>query len=221
MTWVERAADRSPSVQRSRTRSARQATAIVAAAQRIMAAKGGSFTTHDVAREAGVALQTLYRYFSSKDHLLLAVFEDMIAAQAVRYERAADALDDPVARLRLIVTAALEAQDDAATPAHRFITAEYWRLYELFPDEMAKVTRPFVDITERRLREAMDAGLLHSDDPAHDAWLVAKMVMAIFHHRAFAPDDPPAALAKERLWAFCLAALRVTDASARTAPPAG
>lgn len=219
MTWVERAAERSPVVQRSRARSARQATAIVTAAQRLMAEKGGSFTTHDVAKEAGVALQTLYRYFNSKDHLLLAVFEEMIAAQAARYEQAADRLDDPVDRLRLIVTAALEAQGDAAAPAHRFITAEYWRLHELFPDEMVKVTQPFVDVTERRIRDAMDAGLLHSDDPAHDAWLIAKMVMAIFHHRAFAPDDPPAASAKDRLWAFCLTALQVRDASRRTARP--
>jgi TetR/AcrR family transcriptional regulator len=211
VTWVERAADRSPVVQRTRSRSAKQATVIVTAAERLMAEKGGSFTTHEVAKEAGVALQTLYRYFDSKDRLLLAVFEDMIAAQVERYAAAADELTDPVERLRVIVTASLEAQPAAPNPAHRFITAEYWRLSELFPDEMARATHPFVEMTERRLRDAVDAGSLRSDEPSQDAWLITKMVMAIFHQRAFAPDDPMVDQAKERLWAFVLAALSPTD----------
>jgi hypothetical protein len=37
------------------------------------------------------------------------------------------------------------------------------------------------------------------------------MVMAIYHHRAYAPDDAAAPLAKERFWSFCLAALRNPD----------
>ena len=170
-----------------------------------MAEKGGAFTAQEVAREAGVALQTLYRHFDSKDHLLLAVFEDMLAGAASRYEAAAAELD-PLERLRINFTASLEAQG-AAGPGRRFITSEYWRLYELFPDEMVRATQPLIDVTARRLREATEAGVLHSDDPDADAWLLTKMVMAIFHHRAFAPDDPHAEHAKERLWSFCLAAL--------------
>jgi TetR/AcrR family transcriptional regulator len=178
---------------------------MVAAAERLMAEKGGAFTTHEVAKEAGVALQTLYRHFDSKDHLLLAVFEDMLAGAAARYDEAALELD-PLERLRISITASLDAQEGPA-PDRRFMTSEYWRLYELFPDEMVRATQPLVDVTADRLREATEAGMLHSDDPAADAWLLTKMVMAIFHHRAFAPDDPHAAHAKERLWSFCLAAL--------------
>src|SRR5688572_2454105 len=87
--------------------------------------------------------------------------------------------------LSLIIT----SQGGEPTPVRRFVTAEYWRLYERFPSEMERATQPFVDVTERHLREGVEAGLLHSADPAEDAWLLAKMVMAIFHHRAFAPDD--------------------------------
>ena len=205
MSWVERAADRSPAVQRSRLRSSRQTLAIVAAAERLMAEKGGAFTTHEVAKEAGVALQTLYRHFDSKDHLLLAVFEDLLLRASARYED--EDLDvDPLERLHVQFTASLDVPERAG-PGRRFLTSEYWRLYELFPDDMARATQPLVDSTERLLRACIDAGVLHSDDPAGDAWLLTKMVMAIFHHRAFAPDDPPAQQAKERLWSFCLNAL--------------
>jgi AcrR family transcriptional regulator len=206
VSWVDRAADRAP-VTRSESRAADHAEAIVAAAERLMAERGSSFTTQDVVREAGVALKTFYRHFESKDKLLLAVFEDMTARATERYREAGEQLPDPVARLRLGMTAALEAQDDFAGNGPQFITAEYWRLYELFPEEMTRATQTFVDAAELQLRAAVDAGLLHSDDPASDAWLMTKMVMAVYHHRAFAPLDPPAADAKERVWAFCLAAL--------------
>jgi AcrR family transcriptional regulator len=65
-------------VQRSRTRGVEQARSIVQAARRLIEVKGPAFTTHELVREAGIALQTFYRYFPGKDHLLLAVIEDII-----------------------------------------------------------------------------------------------------------------------------------------------
>src|SRR5688500_4745179 len=124
-----------------------------------MAEKGGAFTTHEVAKEAGVALQTLYRHFDSKDHLILAVFEDLLARAAERYDD--EHLDtDPLERLHVQFTASLDDQETAG-PGRRFLTSEYWRLYELFPDDMVRATQPLVDATERRLRDCIAAGLLH------------------------------------------------------------
>src|SRR5437763_1376439 len=78
-SWATRAADRSPTVQRSRTRSVQRAKQIVAAARRLVDVKGGDFTTHELVKEAGVAVQTFYKHFSGKDQVLLAVIEDVIA----------------------------------------------------------------------------------------------------------------------------------------------
>src|ERR1700690_4453226 len=80
--WAERVAERSPLMQRSRSRSIEQARVIVQAA-RTLINRQGDFTTQELVKEAGVALQTFYRYFQSKDQLLLALIEDMIAEQAV------------------------------------------------------------------------------------------------------------------------------------------
>ena len=51
---------------------------ILAAGRILIATNGADFTTQAVIQEAGVALQTFYRYFKSKDQLLLALIGDLI-----------------------------------------------------------------------------------------------------------------------------------------------
>jgi TetR/AcrR family transcriptional regulator len=208
LTWADRAADRSPAVQRSRARQMEQAKVVVDAARRLIAERGGQFTTQELVKEAGVALQTFYRLFAGKDQLLLAVFEDMIAEQCLNYEEAARGLPDPVARLRFYVTEVVRSvgTDAAGGIGPRFVTAEHWRLYQLFPEEMSHATQAFTDLVVRQLEAARDEGLLAPADPERDAWFVTNLVMAVFHHYAFA-STPDAAAIGEQLWAFCRTAL--------------
>jgi len=207
LPWAERAADRSPAVQRSRARQMEQAHVVVEAAKRLIAERGDSFTTQELVKEAGVALQTFYRIFGGKDQLLLAVFEDLIAENCGRYEDAARDLPDPVARLRFYITAAIESMGDARTGiGAQFVTAQHWRLYQLFPEEMAHATQHFTDLVERQLELATAEGLLAPKDSQRDAWFVTKLVMAVFHSYAFAGPPPDAATVDE-LWQFCLGAL--------------
>ncbi|MCK9932856.1 TetR/AcrR family transcriptional regulator [Frankia sp. Mgl5] len=221
MSWAERAADRSPSVQRSRSRSMRQMKVIVAAAKRLIAQKGTSFTTQELVKEAGVAMQTFYRHFEGKDQLLMAVIEEMVTDQAVRYEQDARDLPDPVARLRrhiLSVLGSLDASGDEST-GPRFITAEHWRLHQLYPEEMAQATQPFADLVAREIRAARDAGLLAPQDVERDAALVARLVMSVYHHYAFAAAPEPAEVIADHLWAFCLAGLGGDSGGGRPARP--
>nr|WP_308301393.1 helix-turn-helix domain-containing protein [Frankia sp. Mgl5] len=221
VSWAERAADRSPSVQRSRSRSMRQMKVIVAAAKRLIAQKGTSFTTQELVKEAGVAMQTFYRHFEGKDQLLMAVIEEMVTDQAVRYEQDARDLPDPVARLRrhiLSVLGSLDASGDEST-GPRFITAEHWRLHQLYPEEMAQATQPFADLVAREIRAARDAGLLAPQDVERDAALVARLVMSVYHHYAFAAAPEPAEVIADHLWAFCLAGLGGDSGGGRPARP--
>ncbi len=206
-SWAERAADRSPAVQRSRTRSIQQAQVIVDAARRLIARKGGTFTTQELVKEARVALQTFYRHFGGKDQLMIAVIEDMIAEAAVGYEEEARDLPDPVARLHHYVTATLRNLGGTDLSGQRMVTAEHLRLHQLFPNEMAAATKPFADLVLREIRAAESAGLLAPNDAERDAWYVNRFVMSTFHHYAFATTDESPDEIAEAVWAFLLGAL--------------
>jgi AcrR family transcriptional regulator len=206
--WPERVVERSEAVQRTRARQVEQGRAIVAAARRLIDAKGDNFTIQELVKEASVALQTFYKTFGGKDQLLLAVFEDLIAEGSARFEEEARHLPGPIERLHFYVTTALLSLTAAPAGINpRFMTAEHWRLHERFPEEAARATQPFADMVARQLVLANDQGLLASPDPARDAWFVAELVTSVFHHCAFAGAGPDPARTAEQLWSFCLRAL--------------
>jgi AcrR family transcriptional regulator len=186
-----------------------QAKVIVDAAIRLIVANGAGFTTQELVKEAGVALQTFYRYFAGKDQLLLAVLEEMIGESCVEYEAQARGLTDPVDRLRFYVTAILTFPDAPAEArsTRQFITAEHWRLQGLYPGEIAEATRPVTELLLGEIRAGVEAGLLEPVDPEHDAWVITQLVMAVFHHYAFAPAEEAGEAIGQRVWTFCLSAL--------------
>jgi len=215
-SWAERLADRSPIVQRSRDRSLRQARVLIDAARRLIAVNGENFTTHDLVKEAGVALQTFYRYFSGKDELLLAVIEDMIIEACITYEASAAGIADPIDRLHSHIISVIDqlAAAPDGRPDARFVATEHWRLSRLFPDEVALATKPYTDLLRSEIAAAADAGLLRSTEPERDAWLTTQLVMSVFHHHSFSAEADPTLAAD--LWRYCLGALGGTvEAAAR------
>jgi TetR/AcrR family transcriptional regulator len=204
--WAERAADRSSSVQRSRDRSVEQARSIVAAARRLIEAKGPSFTTQELIKEAGIALQTFYRYFPGKDALLLAVIENIIDENCAAFREQARTLSDPVERVRFYVTATVRGLH-ATGSGPSFMTAEHFRLQTLYPTEVSRATQPYTDLLVEEIREATAVGHLRPQDPEYSAWLITQLTMAVFHHYDCAGLDEPTDEIARKLWAFCLAAL--------------
>jgi len=211
-TWAERVADRSPVVQRSRDRGVEQATSIVGAARRLIESKGPSFTTNELIKEAGIALQTFYRYFPGKDSLMLAVIENIIDENCAAF-REARRLPGPMERLRFYVDATVRA---LVSPGRgpSFMTSEHFRLQTLYPAEVSRATQHYTDLLVEEIRDAMAAGRVHPSDPEYSAWLITQLTMAVFHHYDCAGLDEPADRIAERLWEFCLGALQGP-------PPAG
>jgi TetR/AcrR family transcriptional regulator len=207
VSWAERAADRSPAVHRSKTRSMQQVRIILDAAHRLIRERGDAFTTQELAKEAHVALQTFYRYFATKDELLLAVLGDVVAAGTADHAKAARDLPDPVARLRYHIMSALDSLDDEGddAAAARFVTSAHWRLQRLFPNEVADAMRPFADVLLTEINAGIDAGLLRPANPERAAWFINELVRSVYHHYANASEKPPTV--RDDLWQFCLSAL--------------
>jgi AcrR family transcriptional regulator len=202
----ERAAQRSAAVQRSRTRIANQVRLMLDAALRLIREKGDAFTTQELVKEAGVALQTFYRYFASKDELLLAVIADAMTDACARWSETAGELGDPVERLHFYVTAVIDVLDSEGGGGEtaRFVVSTRWRLHRIFPDELAEAEKPFVDLLLGEINAGVDAGLLRPADPKWAAWFIVELVRSVYHYYAYVPRQPDV---KEQLWEFCLTAL--------------
>ena len=209
-SWVERAVERSAAVQRSRSRIANQVRLMLDAARRLITEQGGDFTTQELVAQAGVALQTFYRYFASKDELLLAVIGDAMTEACDRWTKAAAGIADPMDRLRFYVTAPLEQFDGDGREAAgmRFIVSTHWHLHRIFPTELAEAEKPFVDLLRAEVAAAVDAGLLHPQNPQWDAWFIVELLRVVYHYYAYVPRQ---ADVKEQLWQFCLTALGGTE----------
>jgi AcrR family transcriptional regulator len=204
-------------VQRSRVRSMQQAKQIVDAARRLINDRGEQWTTQELAKEAGVAIQTFYRYFGGKDQLLLAVIEEMLSESAAQYAAGAAKLDDPIERLQLYVKSAFGTIQFGDLAAARFITTQHWRLHQLFPDDLALAIQPFTDLLAVEIRNGQAAGLLAAGDADLTAALVARLVMVEYHFYAFAQPDGDLDEIAERIWSFCLNGLGRTEAPAPAA----
>ncbi|ORW32662.1 TetR family transcriptional regulator [Mycobacterium paraense] len=193
-------------MQRSRARIANQVRSMLDAALRLIREKGDSFTTQELVKEAGVALQTFYRYFPSKDELLLAVIADAMNDACEQWEAAARELPDPVARLRFYITTIIDVLDseggDGGTA--KFIVSTHWRLHRIFPEELAEAEKPFADLLLTEINAGVEAGLLAPANPEWAAWFVAELVRSVYHYYAYAARE---ADVKEHLWQFCLTAL--------------
>ncbi|GFG95427.1 hypothetical protein MTIM_13060 [Mycobacterium timonense] len=208
-SWVERAVDRSAAVQRSRTRIANQVRLMLDAARRLIQEKD-DFTTQELVAEAGVALQTFYRYFASKDELLLAVIGDAMTEACDRWAKAAADMSDPMDRLRSYITAPLQQfHGDAQEAAGiRFIVSAHWHLHRIFPTELAEAEQPFVDLLRAEVAAAAEKGLLRPRNPEWDTWFIVELQRAIYHYYAYAAKtDEDLKATEENLWEFCKAAL--------------
>lgn len=215
VSWAEeRAAERSAAVQRSRVRIANQVRSMLDAALRLIREKGDAFTTQELVKEAGVALQTFYRYFASKDELLLAVIADAMTDACTRWAEAASELPDPLARLRFYITTVIEGLENegGAGGTARFVVSTHWRLHRIFPTELAEAEKPFVDLLLTEINAAVEAGLLRPSNPEADAWFITELVRSVYHYYAYAPRREDV---KDQLWQFCLAALGGTASKKR------
>ncbi len=188
-----------------------QSKSIIDAARRLVRVKGDAFTTEELARESGIALQTFYNYFSSKDALLVAVIADVNAEAIQFWRKDAEHLPDPIARLRYYVFSSIGTLDGSGDDLDtaRFIVSAHWRLHRVLPEELAAAERPFVDRLLAEIKKGQAAGQLTSAaDPEVHAWLLAELIRSVYYCYAFGPS-PTGSMAsvKEDLWQFSLAAL--------------
>jgi TetR/AcrR family transcriptional regulator, cholesterol catabolism regulator len=142
----------------SRSQAARRSRVLQAAIE--LAAEGGydAVQMRDVSNRADVALGTIYRYFSSKDHLLASVWVDWMGDLRDRVSKRPPQADSPVDRVMDVlnrasraivrqpeVTAALVTALSAADP----MVIECQRETSAITDEVLSLALPEIDEVTR------------------------------------------------------------------------
>jgi AcrR family transcriptional regulator len=136
-------------------------------------------TMQEIARDSGVAVGTLYLYFKDKDDLLVACTEDYV----LRHRRQAEAIlasDAPAAeKLRRYVLDRFRAAEATRTGFDH--AAELTReVLRIRPDRRLDEGRMMAEYFVRILRQGMEAGELHTEDPERDARVLLLSLAFLF-----------------------------------------
>ena len=211
--WRDRAIDQAQAVERARLRSLKTVEGIVSAARSLVIERRGEpFTTHELVERSGSSLQTIYRYFPSKDALLLAVFEEAIAHGTALIRDAASSIEDPVERFRRIVELSIPDEPpetfeiDAA-----LLVSVHTRLALQFPEEVEHAQRQYVQMVRACIDEMVAADrIAPRADPDEDARLVTYLVRSTYQALVTSRADDRAHVAAH-VTRFCLDALGQPD----------
>jgi AcrR family transcriptional regulator len=189
--------------------------AILAAAGSL-AAEGGMTAVQiaPVAKRAGIAAGTVYRYFPSKTALVSALVEALSETEIAAVARAADAAPGPLSALAAAITT-FAARALARRRLAFALIAE-----PVEPEvDAARVSyrRALAGALEARIRIALAGGRLPDQDPAVAApALVGALIEGLIGPLAGGADDAGQARAKvQALTLFGLRGLGVIDARAR------
>ena len=210
--WKRQSVERSLKAARARARD--RSDRFVAAAIQLMGERGGiEFTVQDVVDRSRMSIRTFYNFFASKDDLLVAVHETVLAREVTeRLRRRCATEADPVRRVGTYIEGMYELTAQP-TPISRLLTIYRNRLAETRPAAVEQAFRPQIDLVVELVRDAAVAqgppGPLDPDVAAH---LLHHTVLAAVHARVLAAD-PAAGATAEELWAFCASGMGVQAAA--------
>jgi len=192
------------SLRSARARAHARSDRFVAAAVRLWQEKGSAdFTVQDVVDRSKMSIRTFYKYFGSKEDLLVAVYETVIAQEAVpRLRKRIDKFKDPLLRLRAYIEGLLELSAQSG-PGGRSLVHYQNRLAESRSADLANAMKPQFELLVELIGDIARTRPLRRDLTVEmAARLTHYTVLAAAHARAFgsegAVDISPATI-----WPFC------------------
>jgi AcrR family transcriptional regulator len=195
---------------RTRLRSSDRRKELISVAANLFASRGYyAVTVDDIGDAVGLTGPALYRHFSSKEALLVAVFDQVIEQLTTRLQQLRSEAPDPATALlaivRLHVEFAIEQRENVAVWRQEFQNLpnpDRWRLrrdQRLYVEEwvhLVQELRPEFSDTEVRAAVHAAIGLLQSPSdfqsglPAEAAVnLLMSMALAALEHASTEPFD--------------------------------
>jgi AcrR family transcriptional regulator len=215
--WRDRAIDQAQAADRTRLRSLKTVESIVSAARvLVIERRGEPFTTHELVERSGHSLQTIYRYFPSKDALLLAVFEEAIAEGTASMRAVVETVDDPVDRFRRIIDLSISELPSATLGIDAaLLVSVHTQVTLLFPEEVEHAQQAYVAMVRACVGELVETGRIAPRvDLDEDARLVTYLVRSTYQALITSRGSDDRARVAAHVSRFCLAALGLFEPAA-------
>lgn len=207
--WKRQSMQRS--LRSAQARAHARSDRFVVAATRLLQEKGNTdFTVQDVVDRSKMSIRTFYKYFESKEDLLVAVYETVVAREAVpRLRKRIDKFKDPLGRLKAYVEGLVELTAKTG-PVGRMLIHYQNRLAESRPGDLATAMKPQFDLLVELIGDLARTQPLRRDLTVETAArLMHYTVLAAAHGRALGTEgalDIPA----ETVWQYCVSGMGFT-----------
>ena len=150
-----------------------------------------------------MSIRTFYKYFASKEDLLVAVYETAVAQEAVpRLKKRIEKHKDPLQRLKAYIETVMDLTIKTG-PGGRTLTGFQNRLAESRPADLARVMKPQFDLLVELIEDVARTQPLRAELTVETAArLTHYTVMAAAHNRVLGSEGA-LSLEAELLWQFC------------------
>lgn len=167
------------------------------------------FTVLEVVERSKTSLRSFYQHFSSKDELLLALIEKIMAESTLRWRKDTDGLPAPEALRVLIERIAAPAASARQDSVNRGLTFYNDHLAESVPSEYARVLAPVKVLIVEIIRRGIADGVFAVDiDVDPTATLIMQSAMGAMRLRVLGAELNDVPLEGRHIYDFCIRSLR-------------
>lgn len=172
------------------------------------------FTVLEVVERSKTSLRSFYQHFSTKDELLLALIDKIMAESTQRWRSDTDGLAGPEALRTLIGRITTPASSSTQDSINRGLTFYNDHLAESLPREYARVLTPLHELIADILRRGMSSGGFRSDiDVPSTAALIMQSVLGAMRLRSLGVELNGAPIDGEHIYEFCARGLSTPGSS--------
>ncbi|MGV0834613.1 TetR/AcrR family transcriptional regulator [Mycolicibacterium thermoresistibile] len=171
------------------------------------------FTVLEVVERSKTSLRSFYQHFSTKDELLLALIDNIMAESTARWRADITGLPAPQALRTLIEKICVPAGSRRQDGINRGLTSYNDRLADTLPREYARVLSPLHQLLVDILQRGVAEGAFRTDvDIDAAAALIMQSALGAMRLRALGAELGGAPIDSDHIYTFCMHGLTSADA---------
>jgi AcrR family transcriptional regulator len=166
------------------------------------------FTVLEVVERSKTSLRSFYQHFTTKDELLLALIDKIMAESTLNWREATDGLDGTAALRLLVERISAPASTSTQDSINRGLTFYNDHLAETLPREYARVLSPLHVLIADIIERGIDEGTFSPEvDVNTTAALIMQTVLGAMRLRVLGAELNGVPIDAEHIFAFCVRTL--------------